>query len=91
MDTLRSSFIRRAIPVWAICLSLSAIAFSADNKPNLSGSWELNVPKSDLGGTPINNAARMTLSDDGKTMMTRDYERKSANNTQKRHEIYEKR
>jgi hypothetical protein len=157
MDTLRSTFIRRAILVWAICLSLGAIAFSADNKPNLSGSWELNVPKSDLGGAPITklavqidhkdpvlkyiatavvngqefteaetvstdgtaatdsrgghvkagwdsatlvietsddqgqplDAARMTLSDDGKTM-TRDYERKSANDTQKRHEIYEK-
>jgi len=34
--------------------------------------------------------SRITLSSDG-TNLTRDYERKSANDAQKRHEIYDKR
>jgi hypothetical protein len=34
-------------------LVLSALALSAQSKPNFSGSWELNVTKSDLGGAPI--------------------------------------
>ncbi len=32
---------------------LSALALSAQSKPNFSGNWELNVAKSDLGGAPI--------------------------------------
>jgi hypothetical protein len=134
------------------------IALSAESKPNLSGTWELNTQKSDLGGAPITklvaqveykdpvlkytvtgkaggedftetetlftdgrpttdsrgaqikahwegttlmieaagdqggalDMARITLSRDGKTM-TRDYERKSPDDPQKRHEIYDKR
>jgi hypothetical protein len=36
---------------------LSALAASAQSKPNFSGNWELNVAKSDLGGAPISKLA----------------------------------
>jgi hypothetical protein len=32
---------------------LTTLTLSAQSKPNFSGSWELNVAKSDLGGAPI--------------------------------------
>ena len=32
---------------------LGALTLSAQSKPNFSGTWELNVAKSDLGGAPI--------------------------------------
>ena len=140
-----------------LTLTLSAVILSAQSKPNLTGTWVLNVSKSDLGGAPvtavtaqvehhdpvlkysvkgtadgqgfeetetlttdgkpstdshgnqiiarwdggtlavdINNSdgsplyqARLTLSADGKNL-TRDFVGKSAGDTQKRHEIYDK-
>jgi hypothetical protein len=33
-----------------LALTLSAACLSAQAKPNFTGTWELNVPKSDLGG-----------------------------------------
>ena len=147
--------LRRSLIVWTVVLG--AVALAADNKPNFSGTWELNVSKSDLAGAPITklvvqvehkdpvlkytatgtaggedftevetistdgtpttdsrgaqvkahwdgetlviestgdqgralDATRLALAKDGKTM-TRDYERKSADDAQKRHEIYDK-
>jgi hypothetical protein len=32
---------------------LGALTLSAQSKPNFSGTWELNLAKSDLGGAPI--------------------------------------
>jgi hypothetical protein len=32
---------------------LGTLALSAQSRPNFSGNWELNVPKSDLSGAPI--------------------------------------
>jgi hypothetical protein len=37
----------------ALTLLLAAVALSAQDKPNLSGTWELNVEKSNLDGAPI--------------------------------------
>ena len=34
-------------------LVISSMPLAAQSKPNLSGTWELNVEKSDLGGAPI--------------------------------------
>ena len=34
-------------------LTFSAVALSAQTKPNFSGTWELKVGKSDMGGAPI--------------------------------------
>jgi len=151
MNTLRNSLL-------IVATLISSLALSAQTKPNLTGTWELNVQKSDLGGAPITKLAaqiehkdpvlkfvvagkaggedftetetyssdgtpttnargdqvkvhwdgttlviettapdgnaldisRITLSSDG-TNLTRDYECKSANDAQKRHEIYDKR
>jgi hypothetical protein len=41
----------------ALSLLMAALAFAADTKPDFSGSWELNVQQSDLGGTPITKLA----------------------------------
>ena len=138
-------------------LVLGAVLVSAETKPNFSGTWELNVAKSDLGGAPITRLVvqvehkdpvfkyiakgtadgqdieeietfttdgkpstdsrgakviahwdgamlaiettggdgkalediRLTLSSDGKTL-ARVYERKSTDDPQKRHDIFEK-
>jgi hypothetical protein len=151
MNTLRN------LIVFTIFLGLSALAFSGDSKPNFSGTWEMNVAKSEMGGAPITklsvqiehkdpvfkytangtaggedftetetfstdgkvttdsrgalvkchwegttlviettdtrgqalDESRLALSADGKTT-TREYERKTAGDTQKRHEIFEK-
>ena len=32
---------------------VSAFMLAADSKPNFTGTWELNLQKSDLGGVPI--------------------------------------
>ena len=37
----------------ALTLILAAVALSAQDKPNFTGTWELNVAKSNLGGAPI--------------------------------------
>ena len=34
-------------------LIFSAAVLSAQTKPNFSGTWELNLGKSDMGGAPI--------------------------------------
>jgi hypothetical protein len=34
-------------------LTFSAVVLSEQTKPNFTGTWELNVGKSDLGGAPI--------------------------------------
>src|SRR5262252_621933 len=34
-------------------LLLSTLTLAAQSKPNLTGSWELNPEKSDLGGAPL--------------------------------------
>ena len=31
----------------------AAVAFGADAKPNFSGTWKLNVAKSEMGGAPV--------------------------------------
>ncbi len=141
---------------FGLALSLSALALSAQEKPNFSGTWELNVEKSNLDGAPLTklvvqvdhkdpvlrytatgtaggedfsetetfttdgkpatdshgnemkvhwdgsslvfesagaqgaDSGRLTISSDGKSM-TRDYDRKSSDGAQKRHEICDKR
>jgi YD repeat-containing protein len=150
MNTLHNSLL-------VVATLVSSVAVSSQTKPNFTGTWELNVQKSDLGGAPITklaaqiehkdpalkfivvgqaggedftetetystdgtpttnargdqvkvhwdgatlviettapdgnalDASRITLSDDGTNLM-RDYERKTANDAQKRHEIYDK-
>lgn len=74
-------------------------SFTLDGKPaqdshgaTVTAHWEgaaLVIEGSDASGHPL-FSARITLSDDGKTIV-RDYERKGAAEPQKRHEIYEKR
>ena len=34
-------------------LTFNSVVLSAQTKPNFTGTWELNVGKSDLGGAPI--------------------------------------
>jgi hypothetical protein len=145
------------ILVFAISTFATALLAAAQSKPNFSGTWQLNVAKSDLGGAAITKLvvdvehkepmfkytakgiadgqefeetetlttdgkpgtdshgaavrthwdgttlvsestgpdggvlyeARVTISEDGKTI-TRNFLRKSADDPQKRHEIYDK-
>ena len=42
----------RVLSVFA-ALAFGAVTLSADTKPDLSGTWKLNIDKSDLGGAPI--------------------------------------
>lgn len=140
-----------------VMLTFAAALLAAQSKPNFSGTWQLNMGKFDLGGTPISKLvvgvehkepvfkytakgiadgqefeetetlttdgrpgtdsrggavrthwegmtlvsestgpdggalyeARVMISEDGKTI-TRDFLRKSADDPQKRHEIYDK-
>ena len=140
-----------------VILTFAAALLAAQSKPNFSGTWQLNMGKSHLGGAPITKLmvdvehkdpvfkytakgiadgqefeaaetlttdgkpgtdsrggavrthwegatlvsestgpdgsalyeARVTISEDGKTI-TRDFLRKSADDPQKRHEIYDK-
>jgi len=46
MRTLRKLFVFAA-------LAAGAVALAADTKPDFTGTWKLNVDKSDLGGAPI--------------------------------------
>jgi len=46
MRSLRNLFVFAA-------LAFGAVALVADTKPDLTGTWKLNVDKSDLGGAPI--------------------------------------
>jgi hypothetical protein len=50
MNTLRNRLL-------VVATLISSFALSAQTKPNLTGTWELNVQKSDLGGAPITKLA----------------------------------
>ena len=139
-----------------VALTLTTLTLNAQSKPNLTGTWELNAEKSDLGGAPLSkltvqvdhkdpvlkytatgnaggedfsesetistngkpttdsrgakvtahwdgntlviettspdgatsDSSRLAVAADGRTM-TRDYDRKGAEGSQKRHEVYD--
>jgi len=41
------------ILAFLVALTLSTLTLTAQSKPNLTGTWELNAQKSDLGGVPL--------------------------------------
>jgi hypothetical protein len=43
---------RKALPVACVVLLLAAVTRAQDNRPNFSGTWNLDVAKSDFGGAP---------------------------------------
>jgi hypothetical protein len=53
-----------------LTLALSATVLSAQTKPNFTGTWELNLEKSDLGGAPITKLAVQIKHDDPVLMYT---------------------